>query len=56
MRFDNVKFLGTDNLTAVHVKTLYRICKALNLNPGNVNAFLKYGDVSKAGLNTARKN
>lgn len=31
----------------------YRIYKALDLNPGNVNAFLKYGDVSKVGLNTA---
>ena len=35
--------------------TNYRIYKALDLNPGNVNAFLKYGDVSKVGLNTARK-
>lgn len=33
----------------------YRIYKALNLNPGNINAFLKYGDVSKVGLNTVRK-
>ena len=35
--------------------TNYRIYKSLNLNPGNVNAFLKNGDVSKIGLNTARK-
>ena len=35
--------------------TNYRIYKALNLNPGNVNAFLKCGDVSKVGVNTARK-
>ena len=33
----------------------YRIYKALNLNPGNVNAFLKNADVSKVGLNTVRK-
>ena len=35
--------------------TNYRIYKSLDLNPGNVNAFLKNGDVSKIGLNTARK-
>ncbi len=33
----------------------YRIYKTLNLNPGNVNAFLKNADVSKVGLNTVRK-
>ena len=33
----------------------YRIYKELNLNPGNANAFLKYGDVSKVSLDTARK-
>lgn len=33
----------------------YRIYKELNLNPGNINAFLKHADVSKVGLNTARK-
>ena len=35
--------------------TNYRIYKALNLNPGNVNAFLKNGDTGKIGLNTARR-
>lgn len=35
--------------------TNYRIYKALNLNPGNVNAFLKNGDTGKVGLNTARR-
>ena len=35
--------------------TNYRIYKTLNLNPGNVNAFLKNGDVSKMGLITVRK-
>ena len=35
--------------------TNYLIYKTLNLNPGNVNAFLKNGDVSKVGLRTVRK-
>ena len=35
--------------------TNYRIYKALNLNPGNVNSFLKNGDTGKVGLNTARR-
>ncbi|MGN0461040.1 MAG: hypothetical protein ACI4HZ_01195 [Ruminococcus sp.] len=35
--------------------TNYRIYKALNLNPGNANAFLKYGDTSKVSLDTARR-
>ena len=35
--------------------TNYRIYKALNLNPGNVNAFLKNGDTGKVGLDTARR-
>ena len=29
------------------------ICAALNLNPGNINAFLKKGDTSKLSLDTA---
>lgn len=33
----------------------YRIYKTLNLNPGNVNAFLKNNDVKKLGLNTVRR-
>lgn len=32
----------------------YRIYKSLRLNPGNINAFLSNGDVTKVGLNTAR--
>ena len=55
-----------DNLKAIMQKRIvelktekgisnYRIYKALNLNPGNVNAFLKNADVSKVGLNTVRK-
>lgn len=35
--------------------TNYRIYKALNLNPGNVNAFLKNGDTGKVGLDTVRR-
>jgi hypothetical protein len=33
----------------------YRVYKDLQLNPGNVNAFLKHGDVSKVSLTTARR-
>lgn len=32
----------------------YRVYKNLSLNPGNINAFLTNGDVTKVGLNTAR--
>ena len=35
--------------------TNYRIYKELNLNPGNVNAFLKNEDISKVSVDTARK-
>ena len=34
--------------------TNYAIYKSLKLNPGNVNAFLKNGDVSKLSLDTVR--
>ena len=33
----------------------YRIYKDLELNPGNINAYLKHGDSSKLSLATARK-
>ena len=33
----------------------YRIYTALNLNPGNVNAWLKHGIADKVSLDTARK-
>lgn len=33
----------------------YQIYKSLNLNSGNVNAFLKNADVSKVGLDTVRR-
>lgn len=35
--------------------TNYRIYTVLNLNPGNANAFLKNGDVSKVSLDTTRR-
>ena len=35
--------------------TNYAVYKALNLNPGNTNAFLKNGDVSKLSLDTVRR-
>ncbi|MGN0455062.1 MAG: hypothetical protein ACI4G1_07825 [Ruminococcus sp.] len=35
--------------------TNYRIYRELNLNPGNVNAFLKNEDTSKVSVDTARK-
>ena len=34
--------------------TNYRIYTDLRLNPGNLNAWLKYGDCDKVSLNTAR--
>ena len=34
--------------------TNYAVYKALKLNPGNANAFLKNGDVSKLSLDTVR--
>ena len=33
----------------------YRLYRDLGLNPGNVNAYLKHGDVGKVSLDTARK-
>ena len=47
-------------MTEIEVKevkcvTDYCIYKQLELNPGNVNAFLKNGDVSKVSLDTVRK-
>ena len=35
--------------------TNYAVYKALKLNPGNANAFLKNGDVSKLSLDTVRR-
>ena len=55
---DKLKAMMQKKIVEVQMEkgiTNYRIYKALDLNPGNVNAFLKYGDVSKVGVNTARK-
>ena len=35
--------------------TTYRICKDLNLNNSNINAWLKNGNETKAALETARR-
>lgn len=35
--------------------TAYRICKTLDLNLGNVYAYLGKGDISKVSRNTARR-
>ena len=55
---DKLKSLMQKRIVEVQAEkgiTNYRIYKALNLNPGNVNAFLKKGDTGKVSLNTARK-
>lgn len=55
---DKLKALMQKKIVEAQIEkgiTNYRIYKTLDLNPGNVNAFLKYGDVNKVGLNTARK-
>lgn len=57
-RDDQTKSLMRDKilrLQATMQLTTYRIYKDLNLNPGNVNAWLKNNDGSKVGLDTARK-
>ncbi len=35
--------------------TAYRICKDLDLNLGNIYAYLNRGDVAKVSRNTARR-
>lgn len=55
---NKLKSLMQKRIVAIQAEksiTNYRIYKALNLNPGNVNAFLKKGDTGKVGLETARK-
>lgn len=55
---DKIKLLMQKRIVEVQEEkgiTNYRIYKELNLNPGNVNAFLKNGDTGKVGLDTARK-
>ena len=36
-------------------RTPYRVCKDLNLNMGNVYAYLRKGDVTKVSRDTARR-
>ena len=55
---DKIKLLMQRRIVEVQEEkgiTNYRIYKALNLNPGNVNAFLKNGDTGKVGLDTVRR-
>lgn len=55
---DKLKSLMQKRIVEVQAEkgiTNYRIYKALNLNPGNVNAYLKDGNSSKVGLKTARR-
>ena len=55
---DKIKTLMQKRIVEVQAEksiTNYRIYKVLKLNPGNVNAFLKHGDVTKMGLNTVRR-
>lgn len=42
-------------LQAEHQVTNYRIYTDLKLNPGNMNAWLKYGEHEKVSLDTARR-
>ena len=55
---DKIKALMQKRIVEVQAEkgiSNYRIYKALNLNPGNVNAFLKNGDTGKVGIDTARR-
>ena len=55
---DKIKLLMQKRIIEVQEEkgiTNYRIYKTLNLNPGNVNAFLKNGDTGKVGLDTIRR-
>ena len=55
---NKVKLVMHSRITEVKkIKSItnYRIYTTLNLNPGNANAFLKNGDVSKVSLDTTRR-
>lgn len=55
---NKLKSLMQKRIVAIQAEkgiTNYRIYKALNLNPGNVNAFLKKGDTSKVSLDKVRQ-
>lgn len=56
-RDDRVKQLMADKITAIQQEkglSTYRMCKDLQLNNANVNAWLKNRDPKKIGLDTAR--
>ncbi len=55
---DKIKLLMQKRIVKVQKEkgiTNYRIYKELNLNPGNVNAFLKNRDTGKVGLDTVQR-
>lgn len=54
---DKLKSLMQKRIVAIQAEkgiSNYHIYKALKLNPGNINAFLKNGDTGKNRLNTVR--
>lgn len=54
---DKIKLMMQKRIVEIQQKngiSNYRIYKTLNLNPGNVNAFLKNADLNKVSLITAR--
>ena len=54
-RLKMMMYLKISEVKQVKGVSNYRIYKELNLNHGNVNAFLKNGDTSKVSLDSARK-
>ena len=55
---DATKSLMRDRIIALQQErsiTNYRLYTDLNLNPGNLNAWLKHGDSSKISLANARR-
>ncbi|MBQ7504714.1 MAG: hypothetical protein IJT79_05285 [Ruminococcus sp.] len=55
---DKIKLLMHEKIVAVQGEkriSNYSVYKNLNLNPGNANAFLKNGDVSKLSLDIVRR-
>lgn len=55
--FCTVKRLMADRITAIQQEkglSTFRMCKDLQLNNANVNAWLKNRDPKKIGLDTAR--
>ena len=55
---DKIKALMQKRIVEVQAEkgiSNYRIYKALNLNPGNANAFLKNGDTGKVSIDIVRR-